>query len=347
MKRSHLSRCRAVGFGRLNKTLRYSVVPLALGLAGNSDAASICPTAIEQQMVDLINQERQKVGLSALKLSGYLVDAARWFANDLATHPNLNLVHVGSDGASVSQRVSRTGYPGWPGGEIQGEGYDDAADMVRGWMQSTVHRNVILSSYQADVGCGYAYNPYSIYGTAFVCDFGLGGGATASCGSCGSGGSGGTDKVNVPPVAKAGSHQTVRLRSLVRLSGAGSYDPDKGPAPLTYKWKQIGGSLVTLNGGTTPSPTFRPSRSGTYAFTLTVYDGKANSAPAKVTITVPKLGDINLDGVVNSKDIALVRSALGKRPTSNSLRDLNGDGAITNLDVQKLKTLCTKPVCAI
>jgi hypothetical protein len=59
------------------------------------------------------------------------------------------------------------------------------------------------------------------------------------------------------------------------------------------------------------------------------------------------LGDINLDGVVNSKDLALVRSALGKRPTSNSLRDLNGDGAINNRDIQILKTRCTKPACAI
>ena len=55
---------------------------------------------------------------------------------------------------------------------------------------------------------------------------------------------------NQKPIANASGVPVARLRSLVQLSGQGSYDPDQKPLPLSFHWKQIGGPPVLLFGGT-------------------------------------------------------------------------------------------------
>ncbi len=90
---------------------------------------------------------------------------------------------------------------------------------------------------------------------------------------------------NQPPVASAGTNQTVILGSHVALSGSAS-DPDNQPGPLTLLWTQLSGPVVTLNGATTLTPSFTASAVGTYVFSLTASDGAATSAPAIVTVSV-------------------------------------------------------------
>jgi Right handed beta helix region len=91
---------------------------------------------------------------------------------------------------------------------------------------------------------------------------------------------------NQPPVANAGSNQTVTVGTPVTLNGTGSFDPDNGPSPLTFSWTQTSGPAVTLTGANTATPSFTPTVVGTYVFSLVVNDGAAVSAPASVTITV-------------------------------------------------------------
>jgi hypothetical protein len=91
---------------------------------------------------------------------------------------------------------------------------------------------------------------------------------------------------NQPPVANAGSNQTVTVGTLVTLNGTASFDPDNGPSSLTFSWTQTSGPAVTLTGANTATPSFTPTLAGTYVFSLVVNDGAANSAPASVTITV-------------------------------------------------------------
>ncbi len=160
--------------------------------------------------------------------------------------------------------------------------------------------------------------------------------------------SGITLQINAPPVGNAGSTRSVRMGSLVTLDGSGSNDSDNGPSPLTYAWTQTAGPSVILGGGgpASVSPTFTPTVPGTYTFQLVVNDGQANSAPASVTITVPPLGDIDLDGDVDDDDFNFIRMALGNPANGpNDLRDLNGDGRITGLDVAMLRSLCTRRAC--
>lgn len=82
---------------------------------------------------------------------------------------------------------------------------------------------------------------------------------------------------NQPPVANAGSDQTVILGTLVELNGSGSIDPDNGPQPLTFSWIQTPESTVILQDATTESPEFKADSIGSSTFKLTVSGGEATS----------------------------------------------------------------------
>jgi plastocyanin len=89
---------------------------------------------------------------------------------------------------------------------------------------------------------------------------------------------------NRPPVANAGSAQTVPVGTTVTLDGSGSTDPDG--YPLTYNWSFLSlpdGSNPTLTGGA--KVTFVPDTVGTYVAQLIVTDGLLTSAPVTVSIT--------------------------------------------------------------
>ena len=80
---------------------------------------------------------------------------------------------------------------------------------------------------------------------------------------------------------------------------------------------------------------------------MVVNDGLDNSTSASVKITVPALGDIDLDGDVDNNDLSKITSVLNKPANGpNDLRDINGDMKLDALDTRKLVLLCTRPRCA-
>ena len=96
------------------------------------------------------------------------------------------------------------------------------------------------------------------------------------------------DTGNKPPVADAGQDRTVQSGSSVKLSGAGSTDPDDGIA--SYLWRQISGTSVRLDGSASSEASFTApnvsSQGETLTFELTVGDKAGQSSSDTVSITV-------------------------------------------------------------
>jgi hypothetical protein len=96
------------------------------------------------------------------------------------------------------------------------------------------------------------------------------------------------DEPNEPPIADAGTNQTVKAGTKVKLSGLKSRDAE-GEA-LYYSWSQVRGSKIPLLDVDNAEPSFLAptlSEKRTYRFKLRVTDKKgADSVPAYVDVTV-------------------------------------------------------------
>jgi len=96
---------------------------------------------------------------------------------------------------------------------------------------------------------------------------------------------------NKPPIANAGTAQTVTVGTVVHLNGSGSYDP-QGQS-ITYKWSMQGkpsGSTATLANPTTVSPSFTADVAGNYVVSLAVTDSMGlSSSPSRVTETATSI----------------------------------------------------------
>jgi len=113
--------------------------------------------------------------------------------------------------------------------------------------------------------------------------------------------------VNHPPVAEAGSSQSVHTGT-VTLDGSGSNDPDGGD-DIIYGWVQTGGTTVPLSDPAVVSPTFpAPITTGVLTFTLTVTDtfDEANSDTTVVTVTnAPPVAEAGSPQAVTSGIVTL------------------------------------------
>jgi RHS repeat-associated protein len=108
---------------------------------------------------------------------------------------------------------------------------------------------------------------------------------------------------NSKPVADAGSDQTGYSGDTINLNGAGSSDVDGDP--LTYRWSftsRPSGSSAALSNPGIVNPNFTADLEGIYVIQLIVNDGKVDSEPDTVTITVSvKMVTVpNIVGIVQS-----------------------------------------------
>lgn len=112
--------------------------------------------------------------------------------------------------------------------------------------------------------------------------------AVAILPACGGGGdSSPAAPVNSAPLANAGINQTATVGQIVTLNGTGSSDANGDP--LTYKW-----TMTTVPPTNAPffteltlsKPTLTRANPGNYVFKLVVNDGKLDSAPTTVAVTV-------------------------------------------------------------
>src|SRR5438477_12819073 len=82
-----------------------------------------------------------------------------------------------------------------------------------------------------------------------------------------------------PPVANAGSDQTVKVGATVLLDGTHSKDPQN--LPLQFHWKLTApdGSKAALDDATLARPAFVADQAGTFSVLLVVDDGAHDSPP--------------------------------------------------------------------
>ena len=103
-----------------------------------------------QQILNLVNQDRQSHGLSQLSLNSTLNLAALAKADDMVARGYF--AHTSPTGTQPWHWFKALGYNYAYAGENLAEGYSDASDLENSWMASPSHRANILSPFYSDVG---------------------------------------------------------------------------------------------------------------------------------------------------------------------------------------------------
>jgi hypothetical protein len=127
---------------------------------------------------------------------------------------------------------------------------------------------------------------------------------------------------NEAPVADPGTASTIRAGA-VKVLGGGSYDPDNDP--LSYRWTQTGGPAVELSSATAANPSFVASADAigqTLTFSLTVSDGRLESAPQTVAVAIVANSAPTVDagtGQVFGRDAQVVLQSTASDPDGDPL----------------------------
>lgn len=134
-----------------------------------SGQSSLSLASGEQRVLELVNAERGKTGLSQLSVAEPLVFSARDYAGYMAKANFFG--HVGPDGSSAPHRNEAYGYDSDQfRGENLAAGQKTPEQVMTDWMKSDGHRLNILSPYADEIGVGYATGGY--YGYYWVQEFG-------------------------------------------------------------------------------------------------------------------------------------------------------------------------------
>jgi uncharacterized protein YkwD len=128
------------------------------------------PSADEQEVVRLVNLEREIANLHPLAWDNALGAAAWDHSTDMAQQNYFS--HTSLDGRQFNQRIAAAGYPYSTGGENIAAGYSTPQALMNGWMNSSGHRANILNASFCDIGVGYAFGSASSYRHYWTQDFG-------------------------------------------------------------------------------------------------------------------------------------------------------------------------------
>ncbi|MEM9131318.1 MAG: CAP domain-containing protein [Actinomycetota bacterium] len=111
-------------------------------------------TAIQNEVLALINVERAAASCPALALDPSLNAAADGHSEDMAA--NGYFAHEDLAGNGPGARIAASGYAGANWAENIATGFPDPAGVVTGWMNSEGHRANILNCAYVHMGIGYA-----------------------------------------------------------------------------------------------------------------------------------------------------------------------------------------------
>lgn len=112
--------------------------------------------AYEKQVVTLVNEERAKNGLGALKIDTALSKMARVKSNDMATHKYFD--HTSPTYGSPFDMMKQFGITYQYAGENIAMGQQTPQEVMNAWMNSEGHRANILNKNFTHIGVGYVEN---------------------------------------------------------------------------------------------------------------------------------------------------------------------------------------------
>ena len=139
-------------------------VNLSLDPEGDTEQSPEQDNSIPQgdfaaQVVALVNAERAKYGLSALKVDAKVQQAALVRAKETAQ----SFSHTRPDGSSFSTALTQAGVSYRTAGENIAYGQSTPQQVMNAWMNSSGHRANILKANYTTIGVGYTV----INGTAY------------------------------------------------------------------------------------------------------------------------------------------------------------------------------------
>ncbi|GAA3451359.1 hypothetical protein GCM10018962_31920 [Dactylosporangium matsuzakiense] len=111
--------------------------------------------AYENQVLQMVNQERAKAGCGPLTYNAKLRTAAFKHSADMAANDYFS--HDSQNGTSFAARISNEGYRWSNAAENIAKGQKTPADVMSAWMNSAGHRANILNCKLKDLGVGLAY----------------------------------------------------------------------------------------------------------------------------------------------------------------------------------------------
>lgn len=129
---------------------------LRIGPAPGLDAAAAGPS-FEEQVLELVNQERAFYQLPPLKLQNQLAQAAEGHSAAMASRNFFAHCDLDTQ-SSPGQRIAATGYSPVTLAENIAAGQTSPASVMNAWMNSSGHRANILSSSAWELGVGYVYD---------------------------------------------------------------------------------------------------------------------------------------------------------------------------------------------
>lgn len=142
----------AAGGGPSIDTTQQSSIPSTPAIQANGGNGVREDSATEQRVVDLVNQERAKYGLSPLRYNTALDRAAE---KHNATQANeRTMAHIGTGDSDPGSRIRAEGFTrDW--GENVAVGQRSAEQVVAEWMASPTHRANILNPNFTQLGVSY------------------------------------------------------------------------------------------------------------------------------------------------------------------------------------------------
>ncbi len=121
-----------------------------------TESSNTAVSSYEQKVVELVNVERQKAGLSALTLDSKISSVARTKSKDMAD--NNYFAHQSPTYGSAGDMLRKSGINWSAWGENIASGQRTPEAVVTAWMNSPGHKANIMSTNFSKIGVGYVTN---------------------------------------------------------------------------------------------------------------------------------------------------------------------------------------------